>query len=107
MVRPPLRRRSSKSPVDQVIKVGTKPSEANEKVTWTAEIPFKVVTRPNPELKPGEIRVVQKGVPGEKTYTADFTAKATRQRSPLRRSRPRIQSTRSSSTARQLRTPLW
>ena len=62
-------------PVDQVIKVGTKPSEANEKVTWTAEIPFKVVTRPNPELKPGEIKVVQKGVPGEKTYTADFSAK--------------------------------
>ncbi|MGJ4139250.1 G5 domain-containing protein [Corynebacterium evansiae] len=65
----------TEKPVDQVIKVGTKPSEASEKVTWTAEVPFKVVTRPNSELKPGEIRVVQKGVPGEKTYTADFTAK--------------------------------
>ncbi|MDK7181283.1 G5 domain-containing protein, partial [Corynebacterium riegelii] len=65
----------TKKPVDQVIKVGTKPSEASEKVTWTAQVPFEVETRPNPELKPGEIKVVQKGVPGEKTYTADFTAK--------------------------------
>ena len=65
----------TEQPVDQVIKVGTKPSEASKKVTWTAQIPFEVETRPNPELKPGEIRVVQKGVPGEKTYTADFTAK--------------------------------
>ena len=64
----------TEEPVDQVIKVGTKPSEASEKVTWTAQVPFEVETRPNPELKPGEIRVVQKGVPGEKTYTADFTA---------------------------------
>ena len=65
----------TEQPVDQVIKVGTKPSEASSKVTWTAQVPFAVETRPNPDLKPGEIRVVQKGVPGEKTYTADFTAK--------------------------------
>ncbi|UUA87467.1 G5 domain-containing protein [Corynebacterium pseudogenitalium] len=65
----------TEEPVDQVIKVGTKPSEASEKVTWTAQVPFGVETRPNPELKPGEIKVVQEGVPGEKTYTADFTAK--------------------------------
>lgn len=62
-------------PVNEVVVVGTKPSETSEKVTWTAQIPFEVETRPNPELKPGEIKVVQKGVPGEKTYTADFTAK--------------------------------
>ncbi|WP_240510720.1 G5 domain-containing protein [Corynebacterium hadale] len=62
-------------PVDQVIKVGTKPSEASEKVSWTAQVPFEVETRPNPELKPGEIKVAQKGVPGEKTYSADFSAK--------------------------------
>ncbi|MDK7749437.1 G5 domain-containing protein [Brevibacterium sp. UMB10442] len=65
----------TEQPVDQVIKVGTKPSEASEKVTWTAQVPFEVETRPNPELKPGEIKVVQNGVPGEKTFTADFTAK--------------------------------
>ena len=72
---PQITEEITKKPVDQVIKVGTKPSEASEKVTWTAQVPFEVITRPNPELKPGEIRVVQKGVPGEKTYTADFTAK--------------------------------
>ncbi|WP_245630704.1 G5 domain-containing protein, partial [Dermabacter hominis] len=72
---PQITEEITKQPVDQVIKVGTKPSEASEKVTWTAQVPFEVETRPNPELKPGEIKVVQKGVPGEKTYTADFTAK--------------------------------
>ena len=61
-------------PVNQVIKVGTKPSSASNKVTWTAQVPFEVETRPNPELKPGEIKVAQKGVAGEKTYTADFSA---------------------------------
>ena len=64
-----------KEPVDEVITVGTKPSEASSKVEWKAQIPFEVETRPNPELKPGEIKVVQEGVPGEKTYTADFSAK--------------------------------
>ena len=72
---PQISEEITKQPVDQVIKVGTKPSEASEKVTWTAQVPFEVETRPNRELKPGEIKVVQKGVPGEKTYTADFTAK--------------------------------
>ena len=61
-------------PVDQVIKVGTKPSEASEKVEWKAQVPFEVETRPNPELKPGEIKVAQQGVPGEKTYSANFSA---------------------------------
>jgi len=65
----------TEQPVDQVIKVGTKPSEASANVTWTAPVPFEVETRPNSELKPGEIKVVQKGVPGEKTYKADFAAK--------------------------------
>ena len=72
---PQITEEITKQPVDEVITVGTKPSEASEKVTWTAQVPFEVETRPNPELNPGEIKVVQKGVPGEKTYTADFTAK--------------------------------
>ena len=72
---PAISEEVTEDPVDQVIKVGTKPSEASEKVSWTAQVPFEVETRPNPELKPGEIKVAQKGVPGEKTYTADFTAK--------------------------------
>lgn len=65
----------TEKPVDQVITVGTKPSETSEKVEWKAPVPFEVETCPNPALKPGEIKVAQKGVPGEKTYTADFTAK--------------------------------
>ncbi|MDK8879232.1 G5 domain-containing protein [Corynebacterium sp. MSK008] len=65
----------TEDPVDQVIKVGTKPSETSEKVEWKAPVPFEVETRPNPELKPGEVKVVQKGEPGEKTYTANFASK--------------------------------
>ncbi|GAA0211878.1 G5 domain-containing protein [Corynebacterium riegelii] len=65
----------TEKPVDQVIKVGTKPSETSEKVEWKAPVPFEVETRPNPDLKPGEIKIVQKGEPGEKTYTANFTSK--------------------------------
>ncbi len=71
---PQITEKITKEPVDEVITVGTKPSEASEKVTWTAQVPFDVETRPNPELKPGEIKVAQKGEPGEKTYTADFAA---------------------------------
>ena len=62
-------------PVDQVIKVGTKPSESSETVKWTTQIPFEVETRPNPDLKPGEVKTIQEGIPGEKTYTANFTVK--------------------------------
>ncbi|WP_083290230.1 G5 domain-containing protein [Corynebacterium sp. HMSC05H05] len=72
---PQITEEITKQPVDEVITVGTKPSEASEKVTWTAQVPFEVETRPNPALKPGEIKVAQQGVPGEKTYTADFAAK--------------------------------
>ena len=71
---PVITEKVTKEPEDRVLRVGTKPSDASENVTWTAEVPFDVETRPNSELKPGEIKVVQKGVPGEKTYTADFTA---------------------------------
>lgn len=62
-------------PVNEVVLVGTKQPEASKNVTWTAELAFAVETRPNPELKPGEIKVAQKGVSGVKTYTANFTAK--------------------------------
>lgn len=65
----------TKDPVNEVIVIGTKPSESSKKVEWKAPVPFEVETRPNPALKPGEIKVVQTGVPGEKTYTADFTSK--------------------------------
>ena len=62
-------------PTEQIITVGTKPDEATEKVEWTAPVPFDTVVKPNPELKPGEVKVVTEGVLGEKTFTADFSSK--------------------------------
>ena len=62
-------------PVNEVVSIGTKQAEAKKQVTWTADVAFQVVTRPNSELKPGEIKVVQKGVAGVKTYTASFSSK--------------------------------
>ena len=65
----------TKAPVNEVVVVGTKPAESAKDVTWTVPIPFPTEVRENPELKPGETRVVQEGENGEKTYTAKFTAK--------------------------------
>ena len=65
---------TTKEPVEEIVAVGSKSLESSGKVEWSAQIPFDVTTRPNPELKPGEIKVAQKGVPGEKTFKADFKA---------------------------------
>ncbi|MCB6599129.1 G5 domain-containing protein, partial [Erysipelatoclostridium ramosum] len=65
----------TKAPVNEVVVVGTKPAESAKDVTWTVPIPFPTEVRENPDLKPGETRVVQEGANGEKTYTATFTAK--------------------------------
>ena len=62
------------APTDEVVHIGTKPAEASKDVTWTAPIPYSTTTRPNPALAPGETKVVQQGVNGERTYTAKFTA---------------------------------
>lgn len=62
-------------PVNEVVLVGTKPAESAKDVTWTVPIPYPTEVRENPDLKPGETRVVQEGENGEKTYTAKFTAK--------------------------------
>lgn len=61
-------------PVKEVIKVGTKPATAGTTTTWTAPIPHGFVERPNPDLEPGTIKVIQEGENGEKTFTADFSA---------------------------------
>lgn len=61
-------------PKNEVVRVGTKPATASKDVTWTAPIPYSTTTRPNPKLAPGETKVVQQGVDGERTYTAKFTA---------------------------------
>lgn len=62
------------APTNEVVHIGTKPAEASKDVTWTAPIPYSTTTRPNPALAPGETKVVQQGVNGERTYTAKFTA---------------------------------
>ena len=59
-------------PVTEVIKVGTKQATATDKVEWTEPIPFSTVVRPNPDLKPGEVKTVQEGKNGEAKYTATF-----------------------------------
>nr|WP_269434719.1 G5 domain-containing protein [Corynebacterium lujinxingii] len=61
-----------KEPTKKIIAVGTKPAEASNQVTWTVDTPYNTVVRPNPELKPGEVKTVQEGEYGEKKYTADF-----------------------------------
>ncbi|MDU1522781.1 MAG: G5 domain-containing protein, partial [Actinomyces sp.] len=66
---------STKAPVNEVVLVGTKPAESAEDVTWTVPIPYPTEVRENPDLAPGERKVVQEGENGEKTYTAKFTAK--------------------------------
>lgn len=63
-----------KDPVTEVIHVGTKPATAGTETTWTAPIPHGFIERPNPDLEPGTIKVVEEGENGEKTFTADFSA---------------------------------
>lgn len=61
-------------PVNEVVRIGVKPSEASRDVTWTAPIPYGTTMRANPDLAPGETRKVSDGINGERTYTAKFTA---------------------------------
>ncbi|MGX6452053.1 G5 domain-containing protein [Brevibacterium paucivorans] len=64
----------TKEPVNEVVLVGKKPAKSAKEVTWKVPIPYPTEVRENPDLKPGETRVVQEGENGEKTYTAKFTA---------------------------------
>ena len=61
-------------PVNAQVTVGTKPSIATATQSWTMPIPFDTERRANPELKPGETRVVQEGKPGERSLTVNVTA---------------------------------
>ena len=64
----------SEEPQNEVVVIGTKPAASAKEVTWTVPIPYPTEVRENPDLKPGETRVVQEGENGEKTFTAKFTA---------------------------------
>ena len=61
-------------PQPRIVKVGTKQPTAGEQVTWTEPIPFQTTFRKNPDLAPGETRVVQEGQDGEATYYVEFKA---------------------------------
>ena len=64
----------TEAPVTEVVKVGTKQAQAGDTVTWTVPLQYNTELRENRDLKPGETKVVQEGVRGEKTFTATFTA---------------------------------
>lgn len=65
----------TKAPVNEVVVVGTKPAESAKDVEWTFPIPYPTEVRENPDLKPGEMKVIQEGENGERKYTAKFTSK--------------------------------
>ncbi|WP_185963807.1 G5 domain-containing protein, partial [Corynebacterium hiratae] len=64
----------TKAPVNEVVVIGTKPAKATDEMTWTMATGFDTIMRPNPALKPGEVKVVQEGEAGERTITAKFDA---------------------------------
>ena len=61
-------------PVKQVIKVGTKDKPASTEFEWTEKTPFEVEVRVNPNLQPGETKVVQEGKQGEVKHTVKVNA---------------------------------
>lgn len=71
---PSITERVTQEPVERVVRVGTKPTEATKRVTWTAEIPFAVTVLPNDKLAAGETKVVQQGKAGTREFAADFNA---------------------------------
>ncbi|WCZ33592.1 MULTISPECIES: G5 domain-containing protein [Corynebacterium] len=60
----------TQKPVQRVVRLGTKQPETNP-FTWTSEVPFNTTVKPNPELAPGESRVVQVGENGSTKHSAD------------------------------------
>ena len=64
--------KQTKAPVTRKIRVGSK-SEGTHKIEEKVEVPFEVEIQFDDSLKPGEQKVVQEGVPGEKTRTTTLT----------------------------------
>ena len=56
-------------PVTEVIKVGTKPATATTTFDGIMPLPFTTWYRPNPDLKPGETKLVQKGWHGKQYFS--------------------------------------
>ncbi len=64
--------KQTKAPVTRKIRVGSK-SEGTHEIEEKVEVPFEVVIEFDDSLKPGEQKVTQEGVPGEKTRTTTLT----------------------------------
>ncbi|MBE6469360.1 MAG: LPXTG cell wall anchor domain-containing protein [Coriobacteriaceae bacterium] len=58
----------TKEPKPQKIRVSSQIKPGDAEYTWTKPIPYEAEYRYNPDLKPGEVKEVQKGQPGEETY---------------------------------------
>lgn len=58
----------TKEPKPQKIRVSSQINPGDAEYTWTKPIPYEAEYRYNPDLKPGEVKEVQKGQPGEETY---------------------------------------
>ncbi|PMC57846.1 peptidase [Dolosicoccus paucivorans] len=62
----------TKAPVNRKIRIGSK-SEGNHSFEEKVEVPFEVEIEFDDSLAPGEQKVSQEGVPGEKTRTTTLT----------------------------------
>lgn len=60
-------------PVDEIVKVGSQLPSGEQEIKWTEPINYPTEVRVNPDLKPGEYKIVQQGELGEKTHTATVT----------------------------------
>ena len=58
---------------DAIIHVGKGTNRGTHKITETVEVPFETIVEFDDNLKPGEQKVTQEGVPGEKTRTNTLT----------------------------------
>lgn len=68
---PAVKSEQTKAPKEEIIRVGTKPAESTKSESWKEPVPFDTEFKPNPALKPGEVKVTVDGTPGEKTVTVN------------------------------------
>ncbi|MDU2544626.1 MAG: G5 domain-containing protein, partial [Finegoldia magna] len=64
--------KQTKAPINRKIRIGAK-SIGTHKIEEKVEIPFETVIEFDDSLKPGEQKVSQEGIPGEKTRTNTLT----------------------------------
>ena len=63
----------TKQPEKRIVKVGPGKTDSTHEIVEKAEVPFEVEIQFDDTLKPGEQKVTQEGVPGEKTRTTTLT----------------------------------